>query len=119
MFTIQWRFMLRVIFWAFMMAIQIHHPYSEIHIVAIPCHLVESLQATTSSFVLFLIFLALQLDSDWNTMQQVRDKSPYKVDSVVVFNPECEFLFKSASTCCDLIRQFLNIILLFPNSSLW
>ena len=88
--------MLRVIFWAFMMAIQIHHPYSEIHIVAIPCHLVKSLQATTSSFVLFLIFMALQLDSDWNTMQQVRDKSPYKVDSVVVFNPECEFLFKSA-----------------------
>ena len=101
-----------------MMAIQIHHPCSEIHIVAIPCHLVESLQATTSSFVLFLIFMALQLDSDWNTMQQVRDKSPYKVDSVVVFNPSVNFYLNVSQHALILFISFCIFFLFFPNSRL-
>ena len=34
--------------------------------------LAKSLQATSSSFISILILITLQLDSNWNTMQQVR-----------------------------------------------
>ena len=60
-----------LIHWQFMMEVQIHHPCWEIHIVVIPCHQAKSLQATTSSFIFILILLFLELDSNWNTMQQV------------------------------------------------
>ena len=66
-----------VIHWEFMMGIQIHQTCWEIHIVVIPCHPVESLQATTSSFIFILIKGVLELDSNWNTMQQVRMYSKY------------------------------------------
>ena len=62
-----------------MMGIQLHPPCWEIHIVVIPCHLAKSLQATNSSFVFNLIIGALELDSNWNIMQQVRIHK--KVDS--------------------------------------
>ena len=62
-----------------MMAIQIHHPCWEILIVVIPCHLAESLQATISSFIFNLIIFTLGLDSNWNTMQQVRIQAKYYV----------------------------------------
>ena len=61
-----------MIHWQFMTVIQIHHPCWEIHIVVIPYHLAKSLQATTSPFIFILIIMALELDSNWNTMQQVR-----------------------------------------------
>ena len=54
------------------MGIQTHHPRWEIHIVVIPCRLVKHLQATISSFVFILIIKTLELDSNWNTKQQVR-----------------------------------------------
>jgi hypothetical protein len=54
-----------------MMVVQIHHLSWEI-IVVIPSHLAKSLQATTSSFIFILMIMALKLDSNWNTMQQVR-----------------------------------------------
>ena len=60
------------IHWWFMMGVQIHRPCWEIHIVVIPCHLAKSLQATNSSFIFILIVGALQLDLNWNIMQQVR-----------------------------------------------
>ena len=44
-----------LIHWEFMTGIQLHHPYLDIHIVEIPCHPVESLQATNSSFIFILI----------------------------------------------------------------
>ena len=55
-----------------MMVIQTHHPCLEIHIVVIPCRQAEHLQATNSSFIFILIIDILELDSNWNTMQQVR-----------------------------------------------
>ena len=62
-----------------MMVIQIHHPCWEIHIVVDPCHLAKSLPATPSSFVFFLMLWALQLDLNWNTVQQVRIQAKYYV----------------------------------------
>ena len=53
------------------MVIQIYHPIW-IHIVGIHCHQAKSLQATISSFIFNLIIYSLELDSNWNTMQQVR-----------------------------------------------
>ena len=67
---------LGLIHWQFMMVVQIHHPCWEIHIVVIPCHQAKSLQATTSSFIFILILLSLEMDSNWNTMQQVRIHMP-------------------------------------------
>ena len=59
--------------WVFLMGVQTHHPCCwDIHIVVIPCHLAKSLPATNSSFIFILIMLTLQLDSNWNIMQQVR-----------------------------------------------
>ena len=55
-----------------MTEIQIHHPCWEIHIVVIPCRLAKHLQATNSSFIFILILYLLALDSNWNTLQQVR-----------------------------------------------
>ena len=55
-----------------MMVIQSHHQYWEIHFVVILCHLIKSLQVTTSSFVFFLMILKMKLDSNLNIMQQVR-----------------------------------------------
>ena len=55
------------------MGIQTHHPCWEIHIVVIPCRLAKHLQATISFFIFNLVEVtALELDSDWNTMQKVR-----------------------------------------------
>ena len=62
-----------------MMVVQIHHPCWEIHIVVIPCHLAKSLQATTSSFIFILMLKSLELDSNWNMMQQVRSHTKYYV----------------------------------------
>ena len=61
-----------MIHWKFMTEIQIHRPCWEIHIVGIPYHLAKHLQATNSSFIFILILLVLELDSNWNTLQQVR-----------------------------------------------
>ena len=55
-----------------MMVFQIHPPSWEIHIVVILFHLAKSLPATTSSFIFILIIKTLELDSNWNIMQQVR-----------------------------------------------
>ena len=49
----------------------------KIHIVEIPCQLAKSLQETISSFIFKLIVIILELDSNWNTMQQVRMYSKY------------------------------------------
>ena len=38
----------------------------------IPCRLTKHLQATNSSFIFILIINILELDSNWNTLQQVR-----------------------------------------------
>ena len=53
-----------MIIWLSMTVVQIHHPYWEIHIVVIPCHLTKPRQATTSLFIFILIMLALALDLD-------------------------------------------------------
>ena len=45
----------------------------------IPCHLAKSLQATTSSFIFILMLKSLELDSNWNIMQQVRSHTKYYV----------------------------------------
>ena len=60
-----------MIHWKFMMEIQIHHPCWEI-ILGIPCRLATHLQTTNSSFIFILIINILELDSNWNTLQQVR-----------------------------------------------
>ena len=49
-----------------------HHPFQKINIVVIPYHPAKSLQATTLSFIFILVTYILKLDSNWNTMQQVR-----------------------------------------------
>ena len=54
-----------------MMVFQVHHPCWE-GIVVIRCHLAKSLRATISSYTFILIIMALALDSNWNTMQQVQ-----------------------------------------------
>ena len=61
-----------LIHWPYMMVVQMHHPCWKIHIVAIPCLLAKFLQPGTSSFIFFLIIIGLELDSNWNIMQQVR-----------------------------------------------
>ena len=55
-----------------MMGIQKHQTSWKIHIVGIPCQIAKSPQETISSFVFKLMIMALELDSNWNTMQQVR-----------------------------------------------
>ena len=55
-----------------MMVLQVHHPFWEIRIAAIPCRQAKSLQATNYSFIFIRMDLTLELDSNWNTMKQVR-----------------------------------------------
>ena len=55
---------------------QIHRLFCIVDVV-IPYHLAKSLQATTLSFISILMVLRLELDSDWNTMQQVRINTKY------------------------------------------
>ena len=50
-----------MIHWLFMMGVQIHHPCWKIHIVVIPYHPAESLQATNSSFIFNLMLQPLEL----------------------------------------------------------
>ena len=57
-----------LIHWLFMMVIQIHHPCWS-NIVGIPCHPAKSLQATISFCIFILVLLALELDSNWNTVR--------------------------------------------------
>ena len=57
-----------LIHWLFMMVILIHHPCWS-NIVGIPFHPAESLQATISSCIFILGLLALELDSNWNTVR--------------------------------------------------
>ena len=45
----------------------------------IPCRQAKSLQATISSFIFILILEKLELDSNWNTIQQVRIHAKYYV----------------------------------------
>ena len=49
-----------------------HHSCWEIHTVVIPCHLAKFLQATNYSFIFIRMDRTLELDSNWNTMKQVR-----------------------------------------------
>ena len=60
---------------ATMMVVQWHLQYLEN--IVIPHPLAKSLQATISSFILTLILLALEQDSNWNTMQHVRIHTKY------------------------------------------
>ena len=53
-----------------MMGVQWHLQYLEN--IVIPPHLAKYPQATTSLFIFILIIWTLELDSNWNTMQQVR-----------------------------------------------
>ena len=68
-----------------MMGVQIHRPCWEIQvwkdIVVIPCQLAKSLQVTNSSSIFILIFLKLDLDSNWNIIQQVRIIT-YRLDNL-------------------------------------
>jgi hypothetical protein len=50
---------------------QIHHPFWKGD-VGIPYQLAKSLQPTTLSLNFILMVLQLELDSNWNTVQQVR-----------------------------------------------
>ena len=45
----------------------------------IPCRLAKSLLATTSLFIFIRILEKLELDSNWNTIQQVRIHAKYYV----------------------------------------
>ena len=45
----------------------------------IPCRLAKSLPTTTSLFIFILILEKLELDSNWNTIQQVRIHAKYYV----------------------------------------
>ena len=65
------------------MVVQILHPCWEFHIAVIPCHLAKYLQATSYSFVFILVIFILELDSNWNIMQQVRIHK-YKADSCTI-----------------------------------
>ena len=56
----------------YIMVVQMHHSCWEIHIVVISCHLAKSLQATNYSFIFIRMDITLELDSNWNTMKQVR-----------------------------------------------
>ena len=53
-----------------MMEVQWHLQYLEN--IVIPPHLAKYPQATNSLFIFILIIQTLELDSNWNTMQQVR-----------------------------------------------
>ena len=68
--------------WAYMILDQIQRLFWNINVV-IPYHLTKSLQAITLSFISILIGLWLELDSNWNTMQQVRTNTKYIIGHFV------------------------------------